>query len=168
MGDLKWTPATGSSPHHGPKGGGEVPGDDPEHPEQELYTVPRFSAGESGRSCYLLGRRLAAVTVRPGGVALEIRSLEGSLELQVHGPFRFSSEAGSWAMDPDHPADLAPLLGRISSGVERIRVDLKGNLKVSFTDDDGRLLVPGNAFRPTWDIQGAGDLEAVRPFFRAV
>lgn len=161
MNEAEWRP---DGPTRGPKER-RAPTADPEHPEEELYTVPRFSAGDRGRSCYLLGRRLAAITVRPGSIDLEIRSMEGSLALEVSGPCRLSRGDVSDAMDPSRPAGIAPLLARITEGVERIRVDREGNLRVEFSDD-ARLTVPGNAFQPTWTVQGAGDLEAARAFFR--
>ena len=153
-----------ADPHRGAKERRE-PAADPEHPEQEMHTVPRFSSGESGRTCHLLGRRLARVTVTPGAVVLEIRAMEGSLEVEVAGPFRLRTDEGSWSMDPATPETIAPLLARITRGLERIRADRGGSLKIVF-EDGAKLQVPGNAFSPTWEVQGSGDLEAVRPFFR--
>lgn len=126
--------------------------------------VPRFEEDGGLRTCHLARRPLASVEVRTGRVALDVGALEGGLELRLAVPFTVEHAEGRVELSPGRPAELGPLLSLVGAEAHRLTLDESGTLELVFTGGH-TLRVPRKGFRPGWDLQGAGDLEALRPFF---
>jgi hypothetical protein len=107
------------------------------------------------------GREVTQLIIDPAAFRFQTWTLDGAAEVRVNVPFTFRPAGGDPAtLDPEHARELAPTLGLLGVGLERIGVQRTGELRIDFADGSVLEVSPHPAYE-AWEVSGVDSLAAL-------